>query len=125
MKNFIFIFIILLIGCQNEHKLIMERGIQYYEWEMIEKSIIEFKQVTQSLNSKLNTLDHENIKLLSRAYHNLAIAYAKKEWYADAILEAKKAFELYPSNENKKVLELIKNKLRTSTEPTIQKKVIQ
>ena len=122
MKKFIFIFIILLIGCRNEHELIMERGIQYYEWEMIEKAIIEFKQVTQSLNAKYNTLDHSKIKLLSRAHHNLAVAYAKKEWYSDAILEAKKAFELYPSNDNKKVLELIKNKIRTSIDSTVQKK---
>ena len=103
----------------------MERGIQYYEWEMIEKAVIEFKQITQSLNSKLNTLDNANIKLLSRAHHNLAIAYAKKEWYSDAIIEAKKAFKLYPSNDNKKVLELIKNKLYASTDSSTQKKAIQ
>ena len=125
MKNFIFIIIILLIGCQNEHELIMERGIQYYEWEMIEKAVMEFKQVTQSLNSEFNTLDHANIKLLSRAHHNLAVAYAKKEWYSDAIIEAKRAFELYPSNDNKKVLELIKNKLLTSTDSSIHTKTIQ
>ena len=103
----------------------MERGIQYYEWEMIEKAVMEFKQVTQSLNSEFNTLDHANIKLLSRAHHNLAVAYAKKEWYSDAIIEAKRAFELYPSNDNKKVLELIKNKLLTSTDSSTHKKTIQ
>ncbi len=125
MKKFIPLFFILLIGCRNEHELIMERGIQYYEWEMIEKAVMEFKQVTQSLNSEFNTLDHANIKLLSRAHHNLAVAYAKKEWYSDAIIEAKRAFELYPSNDNKKVLELIKNKLLTSTDSSTHKKTIQ
>tara|TARA_B100000959_G_C14507743_1_gene430001 strand:+ start:152 stop:529 length:378 start_codon:yes stop_codon:yes gene_type:complete len=125
LKKFIPLFFILLIGCRNEHELIMERGIQYYEWEMIEKAVMEFKQVTQSLNSEFNTLDHANIKLLSRAHHNLAVAYAKKEWYSDAIIEAKRAFELYPSNDNKKVLELIKNKLLTTTDPSTHTKTIQ
>ena len=61
-----------------------------------------------------NPPNYADIKLLSRAHHNLAVTYAKKKWYSEAIVEAKRAFELYPSDENKKVLELIKMKLHTA-----------
>ena len=40
-----FLFIILLVGCKNNAELTMERGIQYFEWEMLEKSILEFKKI--------------------------------------------------------------------------------
>ena len=91
-------------------ELSMERGIQYYEWDMIEKSIIEFKFVIHNLDLQKQKLDYSQIELLSRAYHNLAIAYAKKGWYDNSIKEAKNAFDLFPTEENKKVLDLIKLK---------------
>ena len=89
----------------------MERGIQYYERNMIEKAVLEFKHIIQNLNSKSNKLNHSKIKLLSRAHHNLAVAYAKKTWYKDAVIEARKAFDLFPTDDNRKVYELIKKKL--------------
>ena len=53
------------------------------------------------------------------ARHNLAVAYAKKKWYADALGEARKAFELFPTDDNRKVLELIqaKESQKTVSEP--------
>ena len=100
----------------------MERGIQYYEWDMIEKAVLEFKHVIQNLNSKSNKLNHGKIKLLSRAHHNLAVAYAKKTWYEDAVIEARKAFELFPTDDNRKVYELIKKKLVIPSKPDKEKK---
>ena len=88
----------------------MERGIQYYEWNMIEKAVIEFKYVIHSIDIKSKKLDYEEIKLLSRAHYNLAVAYAKKKWYTDATDEAQKAFELFPTDDNRNIFELIKKK---------------
>lgn len=111
MKFFLFFFItIFSIGCNNDIELTMERGIQYYEWNMIEKAILEFKYVIHSLDKKSGKLDYSKIKLLSRAHHNLAVSYAKKKWYEDAEKEARNAFELFPTDNNRKVLELIKTK---------------
>ena len=93
----------------------MERGIQYYEWNMIEKAVLEFKHVIHSFNVESNKIDYSNIKLLSRAHYNLAVAYAKKNWYEDAIDEARKAFDLFPTDENRKLLELIQIKLLQKT----------
>ena len=96
----------------------MERGIQYYEWDMTEKAVLEFKHVINSLDGESNKKDYRNIKLLSRAHYNLAVAYAKKNWYEDAINEARKAFELFPTDENHKLLELIQIKIPKKTGPT-------
>ena len=111
IKYFYPILFFIALSCKGDAELAMERGIQYYEWEMIENAILEFKYVIQHLSSHSDNLNYKQIKLKSRAHHNLAVAYAKKTWFDDAALEARKAFELFPSDENKKVLELIKKKV--------------
>ena len=105
------ITILLTIGCKGDNELAMQRGIQYYEWDKLEESILEFKYIIHSLNSNTKKLKFKEIELLSRAHHNLAVAYAKKSWYSDALQEAKQAFELIPTEENKNVIELIDKKL--------------
>ena len=111
LKKYLYpILIIVTLGCKGDAELAMERGIQYYEWEKIEKAILEFKYVIHNLSVETGKMDYKNIQLLSRAHHNLAVAYAKKTWYNDAIMEARKAFELIPTDENRKVMELIQKK---------------
>ena len=111
MKQYFYPFLLILFfGCKGDTELAMERGIQYYEWEKIEKAILEFKYVIHSLSSERGGMDYKRIKLLSRAHHNLAVAYAKKTWYNDAFEEAEKAFELVPTDDNRKVMELIHKK---------------
>jgi len=111
LKKILFSLIILFsIGCKNDTELSMERGIQFYEWDLLEKAILEFNYVIHNLGNKTQKLDYNEIKLLSRAHHNLAVAYAKKKWYVDAIDEASKAFALFPTDDNRKVLELIQTK---------------
>jgi len=113
IKNIIFILFTLLIlnSCQDEAELTMERGIQYYEWNKFDYAILEFKKVVHIFSDKTDNLNYDQIRLLSQAYHNLSISYSKKGWHAEAQIEAKKAFDLIPSTENKEVLELINNQL--------------
>ena len=116
MKQYLFLlYIIFTLGCKGDAELAMERGLQYYEWEKIEKAILEFKYVIHILSTETDQKDYKNIQLLSRAHHNLAIAYAKKTWYDNAIKEAKQAFELIPTDDNRKVIKLIQKKI--SIEP--------
>ena len=111
LKKYLFLLLIIItLGCKGDAELAMERGIQYYEWEKIEQAILEFKYVIHTLLAERGKKDYKHIKLLSRAHHNLAVAYAKKTWYNDAIMEARKAFELIPTDENRKVMELIQKK---------------
>ena len=121
-KYFYYLLIIAALGCKGDTELSMERGIQYYERDMIEKSILEFKFVIHNLSSKNKKLDYSQIRLKSRAHHNLAIAYAKKEWFDDAVLEAREAFELFPSDDNRKVMELIQNKIPAETQKPVKQK---
>ena len=112
MKHILYLFIVLLfLGCKSDAELAMERGIQYYEWDMLEKSILEFKFVIHQLSIETQKLDYKNIKIKSKAHHNLAVAYAKKLWYEDAIIEANKSFDLVPSDDNKKLINLINKKI--------------
>ena len=98
----------------------MERGIQYYEWENIEKAILEFKYVVHTLSAETGKKDYKDIQLLSRAHHNLAVSYAKKTWYNDAIMEARKAFELIPTDNNREVIELIQKKMAAKAKTVTQ-----
>ena len=107
--------IIVVLGCKGDAELAMERGIQYYEWSKTEKAILEFKYVIHALTKKTGKINYKNIQLLSRAHHNLAIAYAKKSWYNEAIIEAKKSFELIPTENNKNIIDLIQKKLSSKT----------
>ena len=109
-----------MLGCKGEEDLAMERGIQYYEWEKIEQAILEFKYVIHSLSAETGKKDYKHIQLLSRAHHNLAVAYAKKTWYNDAIMEARKAFELIPTDNNRKVMELIQKKMVAKSKTAAQ-----
>jgi tetratricopeptide (TPR) repeat protein len=117
LKQYLYpILLLLFLGCKGEAELAMERGIQYYEWEKIEKAILEFKYVIHILSAETGKTHYKQIQLLSRAYHNLAVAYAKKTWYKDALKEAEKAFELIPTDNNRKVIDLIQNKLLSKPE---------
>ena len=109
-KHIVLLIILFSLGCKNDTDLAMERGIQFYEWDRIEEAILEFKYVIYTLASKTGKLDYGEIKLLSRAHYNLAVAYAKKKWYDDAAEEARKAFDLFPTEDNRKVLKLILTK---------------
>jgi len=111
MKQISLLLLLLIcFGCKNNADLTMERGIQYFEWNLIDKAISEFNQVVHMFPKDSRGLDYKQVQLLSQAHHNLAVAYAKKEWYADAEREARFAFELVPSSENRRVLDLIKEK---------------
>ena len=111
-KYYYLLLIILTLGCKGDAELALERGIQYYKWEKIEKAILEFKYVIHTLLAETGKKDYKHIRLLSRAHHNLAVAYAKKAWYNDAMKEARKAFELIPTDDNRQVMELIHNKIK-------------
>ena len=111
MKQLAVLLLLLLsLGCKNNADLTMERGIQYFEWDLVDKAILEFNQVIHMFPTDSRRLDYDQVQLLSQAHHNLAVAYAKKEWFIDAEREARSAFELVPSSENRRVLDLIKEK---------------
>ena len=58
-KIILLAFGILCLGCKNDAELTMERGIQYYEWNLIDKSIIEFKKVIHMFPENTKKLTYE------------------------------------------------------------------
>ena len=91
----------------NGYALSTPLSEQYACKNLVDKAIIEFSKVVHMFPSAPRNLSYEHVELLAQAHHNLAVAYAKKEWYSDAEKEARIAFEMVPTNDNRKVLDLI------------------
>ena len=102
-----------LTGCKSEAELTLERGIQYYEWAIesngsnVDKAVIEFKQVVRLLSDKLPNISRNEVTILAKAHHNLAVCYLKKEWLDAAEQEARNAFKLMPTEENRATLSVV------------------
>ena len=118
IKNKFYLTQIILLGflffisCKEKDSLGVERGIALYELGKIDESIIEFKSSINFLSSTAFKHNKNKQKLLGQAYRNLAIACSKKEWYDVALDYAKEAFKIFPSSENKELIDLIKNNIK-------------
>ena len=67
-----------------------------YNNKEVDKAVIEFKQVVRLLSDKLPNISRNEVMILSKAHHNLAVCYLKKEWLDAAEQEARNAFKLMP-----------------------------
>ena len=116
MKNIILILFcsVALYSCKSDAQLMMEEGIQYYEYGKYDNAIREFKRVIHLFSSDMSKLSQNDIELLSQAHHNLAIAYSKKGWDKEAQVEAQKSWDLDPTPKHREVLESINARLSDS-----------
>lgn len=109
----ILVILFFLTGCKSEAELTLERGIQYYEWAIesngsnVDKAVIEFKQVVRLLSDELPNISRNEVTILAKAHHNLAVCYLKKEWLDAAEQEARNAFKLMPTEENRATLSVV------------------
>ena len=109
----ILVILFFLTGCKSEAELTLERGIQYYEWAIesngsnVDKAVIEFKQVVRLLSDELPNISPNEVTILAKAHHNLAVCYLKKEWLDAAEQEARNAFKLMPTEENRATLSVV------------------
>tara|TARA_Y100001978_G_scaffold116311_1_gene103743 strand:- start:155 stop:496 length:342 start_codon:yes stop_codon:yes gene_type:complete len=108
-KILILTFAIIFVGCKSDVELSMERGIQFYEWKLFDKAIMEFNQVVLMLPDDPRKLNYEETEMLSRAYYNLSIAHLKlgRSDFADNYIL--KAYQLSPTEENWKLLNDLKS----------------
>ena len=113
MKNIILILFcsFAFYSCKSDAQLMMEEGIQYYEYGKYDNAIREFKRVIHLFPSDISELNQDDIELLSQAHHNLAIAYSKKGWDKEAKVEAQKSWNLDPTPKHREVLESINARL--------------
>jgi tetratricopeptide (TPR) repeat protein len=87
-----------LIGCERNYQSHFDLGKWYSEKGLINEAILEFKAATEA-----NPEFYE-------AHHQLAIAYTKKGWYEYALKEAEMAFDLHPSDETYRLIQIIREK---------------
>ncbi len=108
MKKFILLILLFCIGCKSDVDLAMERGIQFFEWNLLDKAILEFNQVVLMLPDDPRALTYEETEVLAKAYHNLAISHSKLGRMDFAENYSLKAYQLLPTEENWKVLNTLK-----------------
>lgn len=70
----------------------------YHEKGLINEAILEYKEAVR-LNPRLYL-----------AHHGLALAYTKKGWYEYALKEAEISFDMHPTDEGYRLIQLIKEK---------------
>ena len=101
MKKFLLLLIVLLfVGCKSDVQLSMERGIQFYEWNLYDKALLEFNQVIRMLPSDPRKLSYDETEMLSRAYYNIAISHLQLGRNDQVDGFANKAYQLLPTQEN-------------------------
>ena len=113
MRYLIYIIILLfLCSCKSDLELFMERGIQLYEWNQVDQSLLEFKHVINSLwpkyrDGEMNSYEH---RLLARAHFNLGVGFAKLQDWSNAEKQFAYAYDLVPEQEYREALTKIATK---------------
>ena len=102
--------VLLTAACSENPGQHLDLGLWYYQKGLVEDAILEYKEAVRLLPSDPRRMTRTELELVSRAHYNLAIAYAKKDWYELAMVEAKKNFDLRPTQENYQLLELIEKR---------------
>ncbi len=96
--------IVALSACgKKSYQNHFDLGKWYSEKGLTDEAILEFKAATQSDSDQYE------------AHLHLAIAYTKKGWYEYAIKEAEIAFDLHPSDQTYKLIQLIRDKRSLSS----------
>ena len=62
-------------SCKSDLDLAMERGVQLYDWNRVDESMLEFSHVINSIRQKKYYSKYD-LELLSHANFNLGIAYS-------------------------------------------------
>ncbi len=90
------IAILFLFACRDTGSMHIERGKFFYNKGLYEESAMEFHAAVH--------LDADN----AAALHNLALSYAKLEWFTYALDAAEKAFDLCASSDGYRLIQSIR-----------------
>ena len=104
------LLVFLLVGCGEKPERHLDLGLWYYQKGLVDDAVLEFKEVIRLLPADPRRLTSRELDIVTRAHYNLAVAYAKKQWYELALIEAEKTFELRPTPENYRLQELIRQR---------------
>ena len=104
------ILLFLLVGCGEKPERHLDLGLWYYQKGLVDDAILEFKEVIRLLPADPRRLTSRELGIVAQAHYNLAVAYAKKNWFELALVEAGISFELRPTPENYRLQELIRKR---------------
>ncbi len=90
--------LIIFAGCTDRYTEHYQNGKWYFNKGLIDEAILEFKAATREAPAQY------------LAHHSLAVSYIKKGWFEYALKEAEIAFDLHPSDQNYKLIQLVKQK---------------
>lgn len=102
--------LLLLVSCAEKPAQHLDLGSWYYQKGLIDDAILEYKEAIRLLPRDPRNMSRQELVLASKAHYNLAIAYSRKDWFELATVEAKMNFDLQPTQENYRLLELIEKR---------------
>ena len=110
-RNIFFIVLCLLaLGCKDEPQRHFNLGNWYYQKGLVDDAILEYREAIRLYPIEVRKLNREELDMAAKAHYNLAIAYSKKGWYDYALKEAETTFDMWPTNENYEMVELLKKR---------------
>ena len=104
------IVLILFSGCKENPERHLDLGNWYYQKGLVDDAILEYRELIRLLPANPTDMTRDELNTVVKAHYNLAVAYSKKGWYEYALKEAEMTFELWPTNENHEIVELIRKR---------------
>ena len=105
-----FALCIFALGCSDNPERHFNLANWYYQKGLVDDAILEYREVIRLHPLETRDMEREEINLLAKAHYNLAIAYSKKGWYDYALKEAEATFDMWPTQENYEMVELLKKR---------------
>lgn len=100
-----------VMGCKDDPKRHLELGQWYAQKGLVDEAILEFREVTRTLQKDILSLKREEYETLAKAHYNLALMYSKKDWWNYALKEAETSFELLPTREYYDMVYLLRKRV--------------
>ena len=107
---FFIVLCLLALGCKDEPQRHFNLGNWYYQKGLVDDAILEYREAIRLYPIEVRKLNREELNMAAKAHYNLAIAYSKKGWYDYALKEAETTFDMWPTNENYEMVELLKKR---------------
>lgn len=106
------IIALLINGCGEDPQRHLDLGLWYFEKNLVDDAILEYKEAIRLLPADARRLTREELNIVATAHHSLAVAYANKNWYELAQAEAQLTFEMQPTEANYNLLDLVRQRSR-------------
>ncbi len=106
-----------LMSCKDNPERHLKLGNWYFQKELMDEAIMEFREVARLLPSDPSQLTREEFEILAKSHYSLALVYTKKGWYDYALTEADICFKLMPTRENHELTQLIKKRIALGADP--------